>query len=162
LQTSNGSSAAPAIATLTVTPPPIAPTLTNSFTPATINARGVSILTITLSNANGTPAALTARLVDYITGDADDTWPDSDVWIAASPNASTTCPGTGALIARAGTTWVVLPVTRSIPANGSCTVTVNVTARTPGNYANRLPVGALKTNKGNNAATATATLTVTP
>ena len=161
-QTSNGSNAAPAIATLTVTPAPILPTLTNSFTPATINARGVSILTITLSNANGTPAALTTRLVDYITGDADDIWPDSDVWIAASPNAATTCTGTGALIARAGTTWVVLPVTRSIPANGSCTVTVNVTARTPGSYVNRLPAGALKSNKGNNAAPATATLTVTP
>jgi hypothetical protein len=47
-----------------------------------------------------------------------------------------------------------------IPANGSCTVTANVTAAAAGSYLNSLPAGALQTNHGNNAAPVTATLTV--
>ena len=47
-----------------------------------------------------------------------------------------------------------------IPANGSCTVTANVTAAVAGSYVNTLPAGALQTNHGNNAAPAVATLTV--
>jgi len=47
-----------------------------------------------------------------------------------------------------------------IPANGSCTVTANVTAAAAGSYVNSLPAGALQTDHGNNANPATATLTV--
>ena len=47
-----------------------------------------------------------------------------------------------------------------IPANGSCTVTANVTAPAAGSYVNSLPAGALQTSHGNNAAPAFATLTV--
>ena len=47
-----------------------------------------------------------------------------------------------------------------IPANGSCTVTVQVTAPAAGSYVNSLPAGALQTDHGNSAAPATATLTV--
>jgi hypothetical protein len=46
-----------------------------------------------------------------------------------------------------------------IPANGSCTVTADVTAAA-GTYVNALPAGALQTNHGNNADPAVATLTV--
>ena len=45
---------------------PIPPTLGKAFSPATINAGGVSTLTITLINANATPASLTAQFIDYI------------------------------------------------------------------------------------------------
>jgi len=48
----------------------------------------------------------------------------------------------------------------SIPANGSCTVTAQVTAAVAGSYFNSLPAGALQTSNGNNAAPAVATLTV--
>ena len=44
----------------------IPPTLSKSFSPGTINAGGVSTLTITLSNANGTPANLTGPLIDTL------------------------------------------------------------------------------------------------
>jgi uncharacterized repeat protein (TIGR01451 family) len=144
LRTSNGNNATPAVATLTVKS--VAPTLNKAFSPATINAGGVSTLTITLGNTNGTDANLTAPLTDYLP------------WgVVVSGNASTTCGGT--LTANTGSSKVTL-TGGSIPANGSCTVTVDVTAKNKGSYYNRLPAGALRTSNGNNAAPAVATLTV--
>jgi hypothetical protein len=58
-----------------------------------------------------------------------------------------------------GSTSTVSMAGGSIPAGGSCTVTVSVTAPVAGSYLNSLPAGALQTNKGNNAAPAVATLT---
>jgi hypothetical protein len=43
---------------------------------------------------------------------------------------------------------------------GVCTITVNVTAPTPGNYANTLAAGALVTSSGANVAASTAVLSV--
>lgn len=48
------------------------------------------------------------------------------------------------------------------PANGSCTVTVDVTAPVSGNYLNTIAAGDLQTTNGANAAPAVATLTVLP
>ena len=154
LQTSNGSNAAPAIATLTVNPPPTAaPTLGKGFIPVSINAGDVSTLTITLSNPNDAEANLTVPLIDIL---------PTGVVIAATPNASTTCIG-GVVTATAGGNTVTL-TGGSIPAGapGTCTVTVNVTAATGGSFLNTLPVGALQTDNGSNALPAIATLTVVP
>ena len=154
LITSNGSNAAPAIATLTVIPPgPGAPLLGKSFGPASIGTGGVSTLTITLSNPNVTDAALTVALIDTL---------PSGMVIAATPNAATTCTGSGAPAAVAGGSTVILPVGRSVPANGSCTLTANVTSAVGGSYLNTLAAGALITSNGNNAAPGIATLTVVP
>jgi len=127
---------------------PIPPTLGKAFSPATIHAGEVSTLTITLSNADSAVASLTAPLVDTLT---------SGLVIAATPGAGTTCGGTAA--ATAGGSTVTL-TGGSIPANGSCTVTVRVTAASAGAYSNSLPAGALQTSNGNSAAAAAATLTV--
>jgi len=126
---------------------PIPPTLSKSFSPATIDAGGVSTLTITLSNANATAATLTAPLIDTL---------PSGLVTAATPNAGTTCGGT--LTANPGSSTVILTGS-SIPANGSCAVTAQVSAPS-GSYINSLPAGALQTSNGNNAAPAVATLTV--
>ena len=158
LATSNGTNAAPAIATLTVTvPSPV--TLGKAFNQATINAGGVSVLTITLSNAGATPALLTAPLTD--------TLPSG---LVASGNASSTCGGTastGASTATPAPQWInaassVTLTGGTIPAGSSCTLTVSVTAPVAGSYFNSLPAGALRTDKGNNAAPAVATLTANP
>ena len=127
---------------------PIPPTLGKAFSPANINAGGVSTLTITLSNANSSVANLTAPLVDTL---------PSGLVIAAIPNAATTCGGT--VTANAGTSTATL-TDGSIMANGSCTVAVDVTAPNGGSFINSLPAGALRTSNGNNAAPAVATLTV--
>jgi len=162
LHTSVGSNAAPAVATLTVnpvsTPGVVAPTLGKSFSPATINAGGVSTLTITLGNANGTPASLTGPLIDIL--------PSGLVVVPGT--ISSTCieflnAPTGLSRSPA---WFVIDTDKvglmegAIPANGSCTVTAQVTAAVGGSYHNSLPAGALQTNNGNNAALAVATLTV--
>lgn len=140
------------------TTPAVAPTLGKTFVPATINAGDVSTLTITLSNPNTSAAALTAPLVDTL---------PAGVTIAAVPNASTTCSGSGAVGAIAAGSTVTLPTTRSIPAGssttpGTCTVTVDVTAAAAGVYLNTLAAGALQTSNGTNLAPAIATLTVVP
>jgi len=147
LVTSNGNNTAAAVATLTVsTPSPV--TLGKAFSPATINAGGVSVLTITLSNAGATPASLTAPLTD--------TLPSGMV---VSGSAGSTCGGT---LSAAGGTSTVSLTGGSIPAGSSCMVTVSITAPVAGSYFNSLAAGALQTNQGSNAAPAVATLTVNP
>jgi hypothetical protein len=154
LTTTNGNNAASAVATLTVVPSGTGtPTLGKAFSPATINAGGVSTLTVTLSNPNAVVATLTAPLIDTL---------PSGVVIAATPNVSTTCGGVGAPVAVAGGSTVTLPAGRSIPASGSCTLTANVTAAVGGSYINTLPADALMTTNDNNAAPTVATLTVVP
>jgi hypothetical protein len=159
LITQQGNNADPAIATLTVPQPPITPSLGKAFNPTSItpgmggSGSGVSVLTITLINPNSTVATLTSPLIDSLPG---------GMHVANPANATTTCGGGKAVTAAVGGTTVTLPTGSSIPANGSCTVTVNVVAPCAGSYFNNLLVGALQTNKGSNAALAVGILTVTP
>ena len=147
LRTSNGNNVAPAVAGLTVnTLATIPPTISKAFNPATINAEGISLLTITLHNSRGVVATLTAPLIDSLpTG------------VLVSGSASNTCGGT--VTADTGSSTVTL-TGGWIPAGNSCKVTVKVTAANRGNYINSVPAGGLKTSTGNNAAPAIATLSV--
>jgi uncharacterized repeat protein (TIGR01451 family) len=143
---------------------PIPPTLGKAFSPATIHAGGVSTLTITLINVNATQASLTAQLIDFL--------PSGLLLIGSS--VSSTCieveppPALAPLAAGIKPAWFVIGpaavglMEGAIPANGSCTVTAQVTAPVAGTYVNTLPAGALQTDNGNNAAPAVATLTVIP
>jgi uncharacterized repeat protein (TIGR01451 family) len=131
----------------------IPPTMSKTFSPGTISAGGVSTLTITFSNANDTPANLSGPLID--------TLPSGLVVVPGS--VSTTCVETPPFLSGwfiVDTGIVGLTAEGLIPAKGSCTVTVNVTASAPGSYLNTLPAGALQTDHGNNANPAVATLTV--
>ena len=128
-------------------------TLGKTFSPATINRGGVSTLTITFSNANDTPANLTASFID--------TLPSGLEVVAGS--ARTNCIESPAPLSG----WFIVDSSRvglaaegAIPANSSCTLTANVTAPAAGSYINSLPSGALQTSNGSNAAPAVATLTV--
>ena len=151
LVTSNGNNLAPASATLTVVAPGVLPTLAKAFSPISINVNGTSTLTVTLGNPNAAVATLTAPLVDTLPG---------GVVVANTPNANTTCGGAGAVVAVAAASSVTLPAGRTIPANGTCTLTVDVTSAVVGVYVNTLPIGALVTSNGNNPTAANATLTV--
>lgn len=151
LQSSNGPNGAAAFADLNVLVPNSPPTLVKGFNPGTINAGGVSTLTITLSNTNGQAADLNAPLIDTLPG---------GVFVAATPGVVNSCGG--AVTAIPGATKVSLSAVAAIPANGSCSVSVNVTAPGAANYLNVLVAGALQTNRGNNAAPAMATLVVVP
>jgi hypothetical protein len=152
LQTSAGNNATAANATLTVTTPAlVAPTIAKAFAPASVAAGAPSTLTITLANSNASAATLSAALTDSF---------PSGLVVAATPAASTTCGG--AVTAVAGAASVSLAASGSaIPANASCTVTVNVTSAAAGSYVNTIAAGALATSAGSNAAAASATLAVT-
>ena len=125
-----------------------APAVSKSFSPASIAPAGNSTLTITLSNPN----AFAATGAAYT-----DTYP-SNLVNAATPAVSTTCGGTAT--ATAGGNTVALSG-GTIPAGGSCTVTVSVTSNIAGGYTNTIPVGGLTTtNIGPSVVAATGTLTV--
>lgn len=125
-----------------------APTVAKSFTPERIVAGGTSTLTIVLTNPNN--AALTgAALTDAL--------PPSAL-VAAGPAAASTCGGV--LSAVPGQAAVGLS-DGVIPAAGSCTIEVPVTADAAGGYVNTIPAGAVSTADGvGNAAPASATLDV--
>lgn len=131
---------------------PVNPTVLKSFAPSTINPGGVSRLTITLGNANATAAILTVDLVDSL---------PAQVKVATPPALGGTC--TGATQAAAGSSTVTYPTGATIPANGSCTIEVNVTSAVSGGpYTNTIAAGDLKTTLGNNGAPASANLLVNP
>ena len=131
--------------TLTVTPTP--PTVSKSFSPASINAGAASVLTITLTNPN-TSAAITGAAFN-------DIYP-AGMTNTSNANAATTCVGTvtasdnGNSVQLSGAT---------IPANSSCTVTVNVTSVIGGTYTNS--TGTVTTSNTASATAASAVLTVT-
>ena len=142
--TGNSGDGVEATATLTVLTPP---TVAKSFSPALIGTGGSSTLTVTLSNANATA----------ITGAAfTDTYP-ANLLNTATPGAATTCTGGTATAAANGSSLALSAGT--IPASGSCIVTVAVTSATAGSYLNS--TGSVTTTNAGSGTAATATLTVT-
>jgi len=141
-----GGSSAAAAATLTVTAP-VAPTIAQAFAPASVGENSVSTLTISLTNPNSyalTHAALTDALPGGLT-------------IATSPAAATTC--SGSVSTTAGTAKLT---GGTLPAAGTCTITLSVSSGTAGSYTNTLSAGALTTaQNGNNTASSSASITVT-
>jgi len=130
---------------------PGAPNLATTFAPTTVAADAPSTLTITLSNQSQPGAAtLGAALTDTL---------PAGLLVAATPNASTTCPA-GTVTANAGSSSVSLSAGAQIPASATCTVTVDVSAAASGLFTNTLAAGALQTDLGNSHDATSATLTV--
>ncbi len=125
------------------------PTVAKAFSPSDIGKGQNSTLTITLTNPNTTA----------ITGAAfTDTYP-ANVSTALTPNASTTC-ASGVVSSASGS---VSLSGATIPASGSCTVSIDITSNVVNlvGYVNSIGVGAVTTaNAGSNAAAASATLIV--
>jgi len=106
-----------------------------------------SLLTLTLHNSGGTIDKLTAPLLDQFPLD-----------IIVSGSASNTCGGVVTAVKSASK---ITLTGGSIPAHGSCTVSVVVTTTDcDGPHVNTVPVGALQTNHGHNPVAAVATLTI--
>jgi serine protease len=145
--TSAGTSATACPTTVQVTP--IAPTVDESFSPASVGEKIVSTLTFTLGNSNA---------FDLTQSTFSDTLP-AGLAIAGSPAPATTCAGTGGSLASTSTTISLSGAI--IPANGSCIVTVSVSGSTAGTYTNPVAANALMTGPvGGNATASTAALTV--
>ena len=121
ISSTNGGTGNTANATLTVL---VKSAVAKAFNPTTIASGGTSTLTLTLANSNAVP----------LTGVTfNDTFP-SGLTVAAMPGLTNSCSGsvTGGA---AGNASIGLSA-GSIPANGSCAVTVAVTATTTGGYTN--------------------------
>src|SRR5204863_2489199 len=120
-------------------------TVAKAFSPASIGANATSVLTITLTNPNAT-AVTGAALTDNYPANLVNT---------SSANGATTC-GAGTVTAANGGGSVVL-ASGTVPASGSCTVTVNVASATAGSYLNS--TGNVTTTNAGTAAGASATPT---
>src|SRR5439155_24263228 len=122
-----------------------APAVAKSFAPATVGINVDSVLTITLTNPNAS----------VVTGvNFTDTYPGALV-NSATPALASTCGG--AATGAAGANTLAL-VGGTIPASGSCAVSVNVSAPATGAYANS--TGAVTASNAASGASASATLTV--
>ncbi|AKS43237.1 beta strand repeat-containing protein [Wenzhouxiangella marina] len=139
--TSNMGTSAPATAQLIVGAD--VPSLTMVFTPVSTPVGVPSTMTLTLDNTTNAAPALDAAFGNAL---------PANLAVAAVPNASNTCGGT--LTAAAGT---VSLSGGTIPANGSCTVEVDLVSAIPGVYTNT--TSTLTTSFGTNSS-AQATLTV--
>jgi uncharacterized repeat protein (TIGR01451 family) len=141
--TSNAGTGTSATATLTVLQ---APTVAQSFTPATVLPGASSTLTVTLTNPNTTAITGAAFSESYTSG----------LFNAAAATGSTTCSGGTVTAAGGGNSLALSGAT--IPASGSCTVTISTTASSAGSYTNS--TGPLTTTNAGSAAAASATLNV--
>jgi serine protease len=131
-------------------PSPIAPTITQAFSPASVGPTIPSTLTLTLNNANAfvlTQSQLNDALPTGLT-------------VATSSAPVTTCTGANASLSAAGSSIALADA--NIPQKGSCTITVSVSSATAGAYTNSIAANALMTGPaGGNTATSSSTLTVT-
>lgn len=113
----------------------VTPSTSKAFSPSTINSEQTSKLTFTIENTTELAAKNGFSFTDAL---------PAGVTIAPAPNASTTC-GNGTVTAAAGGSSVALNGGDLAQGAASCTVTVDVTASTPGTYTNEpadfAPVG---------------------
>jgi len=118
--------------------PAVKATITKTFLPNSIAVNGTSTLTFTLTNTNNAPLT-GATFTDSL---------PSGVQVAAVPAASTTCTGGATWAPSAAATNLTFgsPTGATIPASGSCTVSVNVTSTTAGPHTNTS--GFLATTEG--------------
>jgi uncharacterized repeat protein (TIGR01451 family) len=124
----------------------VKPALTKAFSPTPIALNAISTLTFTLTNTNTAP----------LTGAAFTDSLPSGVQVAATPAAATTCGGTWAPAA-AATSLTFSGGT--IPASGSCTVSVHVIATTAGPHGN--VSGTLSTTESGTTISSVGTATLT-
>lgn len=96
------------------------PNVTKSFTPAVVEVNQPSILTITISNPNGTNITGASIVDNY------------PATMVTAGSASTTC-GSGTAFT---TTTSVSLSNGTIPAQGSCTIAVPVKSAVAGSYLN--------------------------
>ena len=155
LKTDQGNSTSPASAILTT----YKPTVTKTVLPTTVVQGQAATFTITLQNTNNPTAATITSFTDDLT-----TLDNDGLFVVAnSPLASSTCVGNN-LSAAPGSTSVTMTA-GTIPAGGSCTITLPVVPRAgipTGIKTNTLPIGALQTSQGSNPALAFVDVTVNP
>jgi serine protease len=145
---SAGTAACPTALTVS----PAVPTISETFSPVSVDENVTSTLTITFTNTNAfalTQSSFSAALPANLTMPAATTTP-----------AQTTCTG-GQIGFTTSSTGVTL-TNANIPANGSCAITIPVESSQAGSYTETAAAGDLTTAPaGSNTVGASASLTVT-
>jgi hypothetical protein len=145
--TSAGTSATACVPPMTVTPAP--PTVQAAFSPASVAANVSATLVVTFGNSNGfalTQAGITLSLPDSLT--------------VGAQAPTSTCGG--AQLSLTSTSGSITLSGASVPANGTCAISLSVQSATASTYTLGIPANAFLTGPaGSNAEPATATLTVT-
>jgi uncharacterized repeat protein (TIGR01451 family) len=126
-----------------------APSIAKAFSPNAIAVGGTSTLAFTVTNPNAGTALTGVAFTDSF---------PAGLEVAATPGATTTGCGSPTFAPAAGNTSVSFSG-GTIAANGTCTVTVNVTATTGGAKVNT--TGNVTSTNGGTGNTGTDTLTVT-
>ncbi|MBO4159929.1 DUF7933 domain-containing protein [Micromonospora antibiotica] len=139
---------APASASVAVGPAVIAaPTISKAFGDATIPAGGTTALSFTLTNPNTNTTLTGVTFTDALPAGL----------VVATPNGLTGSCGGGTIAATAGGGSISL-TGATLPAGGSCTFSVNVTATTSGTKVNTS--GPVNSNESGPGAPASANLIV--
>ncbi|MCB1559698.1 MAG: DUF11 domain-containing protein, partial [Xanthomonadales bacterium] len=142
--TSSSGNSGSASDTLTVIPQP---GFAKVFAPDAIAANGVSTLTFSIDNTAGSVALSGLAFSDNL---------PAGMTVASPANASTTCTG-GTITAVAGSGTIQYSG-GSVAASSTCTLSVDVSAATPGSYSNSS--GVLMSSIGSTTSGANDTLTV--
>lgn len=123
-----------------------------SFAPTLVSGGSVSKLTVTITNP-ATYVQTGLRFTDNM---------PAGMSVGAPPNPATTCTGGSFSGVTVGSgSWTFSG--GSVPANGSCDVSVNVTSNVNGNLTNTIPVGGVTSaNGGSNTQAASASLSNLP
>jgi serine protease len=144
---SSGTRATACPAALTVAP--AAPTVSEAFSPDSVEENGTSTLVITLANSNR--FALTQASLEMIV--------PSGLTIPATPAVASSC--TGAQKSLTNTTTSLHLSAANVPAGGTCVITLPVQSATAGAYTASIAAKALVTaTAGANSAGSNAALTV--
>ena len=116
----------------------IAPVITKSMSPTTIQTGQNATLTITIENKNASVMTLNQDFFDYLpTG-------------LVATSAPTSSCGSLTTTAENSNTEIKIASGSTIPANTICTITVPVTSNTVGYYCNTIGMNALLTTVGTN------------
>jgi mucin-19 len=125
------------------------PSITKAFAPAVIGAGSVSTITFTLANSSNAIALSNASFSDTLTNMA----------VAGDQSAGGTCGGAAGNSFSAGQTGLLNFSGLTLPAGGSCTVTLDVTSSTVGSNANT--TSGVTTTQTPTAGTGAASVTLT-
>jgi serine protease len=129
---------------------PVAPSITEDFSPASVGENAAATLTITFNNTNAFALTQSGFTETVPAGLA----------VQTSPAPTTTCSGaSGTLTSSASTVTMAGAI---IPVKGTCTMTLSIKSATGGSYTNSIAASAMSTGPaGSSSGSATATLTVT-
>jgi uncharacterized repeat protein (TIGR01451 family)/fimbrial isopeptide formation D2 family protein len=116
------------------------PSVTKTYNPRTIPVGGSSTLTVVLTNPANVNATLQQALTDPVNAPVSITTASTTTAAVATAGTGTgTCANTGIVVTGSGS--LGFPNGYIIPANRTCTVTVQVTSSTAGGFVNTIPAG---------------------